>query len=243
MALLIGGVLVLVVGGLLSTSYLRALQERAEKSDAHLGRARHAERAVLILVRTELHELLEQLGLNSNGRVSLFLDTATALALVGRYSAMPTFDRTTGRAEYPYDEGVIGKAWEKGAWEEPRLSNPGARDAPANPRWIDQQCGRYNLPRDEVQTMTMRSRSYAAIRLECGGRLVGVLIAEDVRIADETPSSDRTGGHHAVSVAALNALSGGDLVRQLSELLGRMCDMDHDALRDGLRDQLNRPSS
>ena len=54
-------------------------------------------------------------------------------------------------------------------------------------RWLERQERKHGIPRNVAASLTMRSRSYAARRIEAEERSLGVLVVESVRTAAAGP--------------------------------------------------------
>lgn len=89
---------------------------------------------------------------------------------------MSRYDRSSGRARYDLEEGVLGHAFNRGEAEQTDLPDAGTAEEP-RPGWKQRQA-RTGLTDDHILALTMRSRSYAALRLNAGDKPLGVLIIE-----------------------------------------------------------------
>jgi hypothetical protein len=140
--------------------------------------------ALLGLIRVELDRLRLEAGHQSNERVSLYRCENGDFLLVGRRSANPVFDRSSGRQRYPADEGCLGAAWQAGTAEESGLPNPGAR-APWNRLWLTAQWRRHRVPESTAAAFSMQSRSYFAFRVDSADGALGVLVFESLNTSEE----------------------------------------------------------
>ncbi|MCW2601297.1 MAG: hypothetical protein JWM02_3126 [Frankiales bacterium] len=144
-------------------------------------RATESERALASLARDEVRRLANSLQLFSNGRVSLFrAHDDDHFDLVARYSADPSKDHGPGRGRFPIDEAVLGQAWRTQRVFPPPLPAPGPVNAAPFLQWLDAQ-ERLGLPRHEAEALTLRARTYGAVRIDSGGHSLGVIVFEDTR--------------------------------------------------------------
>jgi hypothetical protein len=233
--LLVGGLVLGVPAYIATAVQLRRIQRRADRADHYEQRAGRAEYVVASIACALVRELFDLLPLDTASRVSLFLDTGTALTLLARHSPNTRYCRCTGQATYPHDRGVLGRAWNLGAAEEKGLASPGqTRDERPDERWIEQQHGRWGIPREEAAALTMRSRSYAAVRLaEPNGRPLGVLIVEDERRASDAPRVGSS-GPSAVSCEGLTHGAVDSLQRRLVAVLARAQRLEPSNLRSAV---------
>jgi hypothetical protein len=220
-----------------TTRKIRQLQGQLDRA-VNLGdRATAAELALIETVCDELRSLVDSLRLFSDGRASLFLCREDHFVLVGRYSPMPTFSRSVGRDIYPLQQGVLGEAWREGQAEDPDLPNPGPTNAAPHRGWLERQA-RDQIDETTASMFTMRSRSYAAIRLEYERHRLGVLVVEDTRPAAETPASEVADNNPGGSLAALTALAKSNEVRVLSRALRHLHHLESAAIRSRVVDYL-----
>jgi len=128
--------------------------------------------------RLSLELLARDLDYWSNERISLFRRRRDqgGFELIGRYSARHDF-RSHTREVYP-EEGCLGEAWQNGwACESglPLLT-------PSDDAWIDAQKRNWKIPPATARQMTMKSRTYVAIRIAGGTGLdaSGVIVFESL---------------------------------------------------------------
>jgi len=223
---------VLIIDAFAATASKLRQEHRIAQTDGFERRAEVAELALVDSVSEELEELSNDLWLYSDGRVSLFLCKGEHFVLAGRYSSNKPFQRTTARPTYALDQGVIGAAWARGKAEDPELPYPGAVNASRpTKQWLDHQLRRHNLPEEIAAGFTMKSRSYAAIRLDRPHRPLGVLVVESIRTAAETTVSKKAGGLPGGSLEALLALADGGATRRLARALEDLASLSEDDLR------------
>jgi hypothetical protein len=171
-----GGALLLAIGmvGLYRRGrQLGDLKRRVAQAEQRSG---ISERVVRALSRVELNILSDSLGHQSSERVSLFVPAPGGFVLVARWTKDPTLAEGS-QTIYAEGQGCLWKAWQDGYAEEVNLPDP-RNDLKG---WVDEQVARWNVPRDRAEAMTMRSRTYVAIRIEdrSTGRLpAGVVIFE-----------------------------------------------------------------
>lgn len=226
-SLLTGAAAASVIGSIGSARLVRDLRSRADSAAEANERASFAEHAVMTEVRSHLQALMVLLSLYSEGRASIFLCRDDHFVLIGRYSPSPALRRTSGRLTYPMDQGVISAAWRDATAEDPSLPDPGPRGASVPTRgWTSRQVRQHHVPEEIALRFTMRSRSYAAVRLDDHERSLGVLVVETERPAEQSPNAPAAGGEHGASLAALNCLSESTEMRSLTRLLGHVRHID-----------------
>ena len=197
--------------GAIATAYkiatLGTKAQRADDADA-------AEFALVTEIRRELREITTNLKLFSDGRASAFVRGASCFYLAGRFSLMDKYDKCSGRDSYELGEGVLGEAGNRAKHQVRNLPSAGTAIEP-NPQWLDRQRAMGVLD-EHARTMTMRSRSYAGLRLNFEQRPVGVVVVE----------SEKADG---VSLAALESCETAHL--RLSRLLDHASRLDPVRLR------------
>lgn len=224
-------------GGTIETSRrIRQLQREANRAVDLEARARLAEGALIDLVCQELRMLLGALSLNSDGRPSLFAPCGDHFILVGRYSAMPRYRQSPGRPRYPLSAGILGSAWHKSEASEAELPDPGHSDSPRK-GWLARQL-KLGVEETVATAFVMKSRSYAAIRLDDDHRSLGVLVVECERPASQTQPSDTAGHNPGGSLDALRALDSSNEVLSLCRILNHLRDCDEEGLRDRVVERL-----
>jgi hypothetical protein len=237
--LVVAAGIVLVSAAATATTTQVRQARRLRRADGYELRAETAEQKLVDAVWEELEQLSTDLRLYSDGRASLFLCARDHFVLVGRFSANPPYNRATVRPYYPLDQGVIGAAWADGKAADPRLPDPGPANATSpNKGWLDHQLRKHSITEDVAAAFTMKSRSYAALRLDRPGHRLGVLVVESTRPADETAPSDRAGGLRGGTIEALTALADAGATRRLARALEDLSALDEDDLRRHLEQVL-----
>lgn len=204
--------------------------ERASAGAAEWSsRAEQSELALVETICDELRGIIDTLSLFSNGRASLFICKQDHFVLAGRYSPMANFSRSAGRETYPIGSGILGQAWNDGAAAAPELPDAGPVNRPPHQAWLQAQA-RYGIDEAVARAFTMRSRCYAAIRLEYDRVRLGVVVIESTNPAPQTAAS-KYGGAPGGSLDALNAL-GAETITVLSRALHHLRHMDDRQLRE-----------
>jgi len=209
-----GVLLVGVIGVIWRRQRMVVLKREFEESSSRL---RRTESAVSAFTRQELHFLSAKLGHSSSERISLFCKTDDAFMLIGRHSANPTYNSQPMQS-YPTTEGCLGQAWREGTSEALGLPDP-RTDLEG---WVTAQQS-LNLPRARALSLTMKSRSYVAFRIEPGNSRydrraitpLGVIVFESEQVV---------GGATKLDPSELKkALKGvdGERIRSLLDQLGR----------------------
>lgn len=105
-------------------------------------------------------------------RVSAYYFYENEFVMIARYSRNPEFS-VAGRIKYAIDSGVIGEAWRLVEGIQVRTFPP-TRKA-----WL-RRMGASGLASWEAENLTMQSVMIAAMRIESGGRSVGMLVFESI---------------------------------------------------------------
>lgn len=183
----LGAILILIstLLGLAGRLRLRHLEDELPglREDADLAR-----RFVLRLIRSELEELTEVANHYSNERISLYRHEPDGFTLVGRFSKCPPFRESLGREVIPDDGGVIGAAWESGVASRTDLPAAGPISGAPNKQWLDAQQRYFGIQSALAASLTMRSQSYTAYRIEASGRdgsEEGAIVFESTVTAEE----------------------------------------------------------
>lgn len=133
---------------------------------------------------------------SNEDRISVYYCHDGVFIMLSRYSLQPLHGHA-GRRVYPIDQGVIGKAWIKGAARKELSADPDT--------WLRQQV-EMGYDEEQANNLTMRSRSIAAQRIEVDGNAVGVLVLESMLRGRMSP-------------AVLKSLSDTELYEALGELV------------------------
>lgn len=151
------------------------LQKEIAALQSNLGT--HSETYKDIIYRV-LFQIFVGLSLKDTDRVTLYKHNGKAFILLGRYSSNPSF-QSNGRPIYADSEGCIGIAWRNNESIITELPDPHleAHD------YLKFQLG-YYLQRETIQNLNMKSRSYAAFRIQEpeGLNPLAVVVFESIRI-------------------------------------------------------------
>jgi hypothetical protein len=187
---------------------LTAVRESLARAE---GRAGATERALKGLIQTELGILCKTLDHYSSERVTLFVHRDGGFKLVGRLSRNPALN-IASRGVYPENEGCVGTAWETGSTFVTDLPDPQADYA----GWAAAQTD-LGVPAARVPLLTMRSRMYAAFRIEAAGpgqMPLGVIIFESQLL----PGSSAARLHEPDLDSAIKGAEGHRLCFYLTEM-------------------------
>ena len=158
------GVLCTVFSGIeFGRRQLRLDRLRDEKTTFEAN-ARAGALALARLIFHELDSIRRSAGHYSNERVSLFRSEGDHFVLVGRRSASPVWELTSGRETYPLSEGFLGTAWQDGRAEEGGLPSAGP-GRPWDEAWVAAQSA-HGIPEHTARSLEMPSRAYLALRIE-----------------------------------------------------------------------------
>jgi hypothetical protein len=181
------GVLCTVFSGIeFGRRQLRLDRLRDEKTTFEAN-ARAGALALARLIFHELDSIRRSAGHYSNERVSLFRSEGDHFVLVGRRSASPVWELTSGRETYPLSEGFLGTAWQDGRAEEGGLPSAGP-GRPWDEAWVAAQSA-HGIPEHTARSLEMPSRAYLALRIETPLKPLGVLVFESVNSVHEAEQS------------------------------------------------------
>lgn len=144
---------------------------------------------------------------------------------------MARYGRSIGRETYPIGAGILGKAWDNGEADDPELPDPGVVNRPPTRAWLSRQAS-HGIPDGVASNFVMRSRAYAAVRLEFDRRRLGVLVIETDR-----PAKSRGGSASTIpagSIEALREQSPSRVIYSLSRSLEHLRKCDDGDLRRAL---------
>jgi hypothetical protein len=214
-------------------SYRRLLhwERAAARADEWSARAAQSELALIDTICDELRGIIDTLSLFSTGRANLFICKQDHFVLVGRYSPMAQFSRSVGRDAYPLGGGILGRAWSDGEAAAPDLPEPGPINLAPHQAWLRAQA-RLGIDEAVATGFVMRSRCYAAIRLEYDRRRLGVIVIESTYPAARTAASN-AGGAPGGSLDAVKDLDPRTII-VLSRALHHLRHLEENQLRERL---------
>ncbi len=165
----------IILGSLLGARQARELRAlkagMAELKDQELDYYEH--------FATELKLILKDTwGYGDTERISVYRRWGKAFQMIGRYSENPDYAEP-GRAIYPANEGVIGKAWT----EETAVADlPNFKVEPD--RYYETLENEWGISRDTAENLTMKSSSYAACALSDpkGVNRVAIVVVESTEV-------------------------------------------------------------
>jgi hypothetical protein len=128
---------------------LNHLKQRESKSNGDYSR----------MMNDQLSIIYHGLELTDRERISIYRHHDKNFTLLGRYSLNPQFC-VKGRVFYPFGQGVIGKAWEKG-----KASRNGFSDPITNWELYVKEHTKYGFDELTVGQFSMKSRAYIAMAL------------------------------------------------------------------------------
>jgi hypothetical protein len=207
---------VISIGGTIETAIkIHSLEDRVRDRNNLETRSTSAETGLIDLVCQELANIVKIHGLFSAGRASLYICRVDHFVLVGRSSPNPKYGRSIGRKTYPINSGLLAEAWSLGQVEDSNFPDPGHGETPKR-GWLERQMKR-GVDEPTACNFTMRSRSYAAVRLNLHEAPLGVLVVE----SDRVPTIIGDGGA-GPTLASLAGLQSSFLIlsRALSHLQG-----------------------
>lgn len=167
----------LAVGGTIAAIWTAPkVGQIKDRERAALSRAKQRTASLSAIMDSVLRVLLADLGVDpSKSRVSIYRHTHAKFVLIARWSHVQTL-RSTGRTEYAENEGVIGRAWDRGAAI--------ATDLPEDRKAWNESCiSEWNMRRSVVPSLRMQSRSLMGKRIEVASTTaqpVGLLMIESL---------------------------------------------------------------
>ena len=188
------GFIFLVWGAIGNLLDKQELSKRAEKLPALRDKVNDAERNIeelrsnleeknKELARSYVEYLNNKLGLSTEDRVSVYFKHDEHFYLLTRYSSNPRYNEVN-RTKFPYNHGVISKAWENGEYCE--ADCPKYEDEPDN--YCSHMDEHYDYGEDKVDSLTMKSHRFYGIGIAKQGKTIGTLLVESVnceRITEE----------------------------------------------------------
>lgn len=188
-AIVIGFLLVLIADALNDSvrSELRDLRERDAEREKKLL-AREGAFAIAIanqrkLVRTVLRAVAADLDFEDTERVNIYRidqlrgttsESRQVFTRLSRYSKNATFD-TEGRTVYPFDEGVLRKAWDAGFWHD-ECPYPRGKT-----KYFRHMKKVFRIPETTARNMRMQPCSIAALRIDSpSGDMLGLICFESI---------------------------------------------------------------
>jgi hypothetical protein len=113
------------------------------------------------LFNSYLNLLVKNLKFTHNDRISVYKVHEGKFCLIGRKSVNPTLE-STGRQDYPVDEGLIGKGWAEGEFFIDNLPDPNRNSGNTYYNQVNQI---KKIPRDVCNDIRMKSRTYFIYRI------------------------------------------------------------------------------
>lgn len=128
--------------------------------------------------------LLENLVLLSNKcsfgqkeRVSVYIYAKNGFKLVGRYSKSNNLANQGRGGYYPLKGGVIANAWDTGESKICDLPDP-ETDLVS---WCNKLNAKFGTPVETLKELSMKARSYYALRISHGHKNIAILVLEGLR--------------------------------------------------------------
>ena len=132
------------------------------------------------LFNSYLKLLVKSLSFTFNERISVYKVFDNTFVMIGRTSESTQL-KGTGRANYPLNEGFIGKGWNEGEYFIDDLPDPSPRNGDTYYRVI---ADIVDIPRDVIDSLTMKSRTYYILRMNgYDDEPKAVLVAESLNQA------------------------------------------------------------
>lgn len=204
----------------------RRLDLAYEKIEAQGSRLREMQSE---LVKAALQSSFTGLGMDSNGRVSIYYELDDEFYLLSRYSSNPELSKPH-RQKFPIDQGVISKAWQHHIHCEHECPHSDDED-----KYEAHMKAKYGYEAETVRAFTMKSCRYLGFSVMDAGSPVGVIIFESTDV--DFLQGELGAEHiklHCVKYESLyskHIRSGSGLNRELSAKAGRMGDsIDEDIL-------------
>lgn len=121
-----------------------------------------------------IKSIFNYLKFSYNERITVYTYSNSYFTSIGRYAKNPVYKKG-GRKKYPYSEGFIGLAWQKGEFKIENLSDPIKKAR----GYINDVRGICNIEETTINDMNMKSRSYYCINLDNrNGDPIAVIVFE-----------------------------------------------------------------
>lgn len=204
----------------------RRLDLAYEKIEAQESRLREMQSE---LVKAALQSSFTGLGMDSNGRVSIYYELDDEFHLLSRYSSNPELSKPH-RQKFPLDQGVISKAWQHHIHCDHECPHSGDQD-----EYEAHMKAKYGYEAEAVRAFTMKSCRYLGFSIMDAGSPVGVIIFESTDVGflnGESGAEDiKTHCVKYESLYSKHIRSGSGLNRELRAKAGRTGDsIDEDIL-------------
>jgi len=124
------------------------------------------------LVQNWLKNAVKSLNIDSNSRVTIYIEYDEEFYLLQRYSKNPTYAKVH-RQKFPLNQGVISKAWEHQSHIEDMCPNSSEYKA-----YETYLCEVYGYETSKIQALTMKSSRYFANAVEDADVHTGVIVFE-----------------------------------------------------------------
>lgn len=115
---------------------------------------------ISLIFEHHLRSIAQSLNFTNNERISLYIVDNNRFICCSRFSKNPTYKRW-GRASYPLDEGVIGRAWNNGS--EFFASLPDAQKDFKS--YVERTKKKYGIPEDTIRGFSMFSKLLMGYRI------------------------------------------------------------------------------
>lgn len=130
------------------------------------------------LFNSYLTLLVKNLNFQSTERISVYKVYEDKFVLIGRASDNPNLQKT-GRANYPIEDGFIGKGWEESEYFIDSLPDPNYRNGDT---YFSQANAINKIDRNVLNEITMKSRTYFVYRIKgYDNQPKAVLVAESLK--------------------------------------------------------------
>lgn len=166
----------LVTIGFWALCYFKLLRPRYSElaqslagAEAEIEGAQNALQSVLEAALAQL--MIDRSFANAESRISAYSVEHDRFVLLARHSVNPVLERR-GRATYPLDKGVIGKAWAAG-------SATRTDDVETREEWEELLVENGEFTAEEAAGLTMWARSICAVRVDLGPtHKLGMIVVE-----------------------------------------------------------------
>lgn len=131
-----------------------------------------------LIFKHHLISIYQSLSCTSTERISLYIVKNNQFIRCARYSQNPSYNKP-GRAAYPINQGVIGKAWESSIFFAHDLPDYEKRKE----QYFDDSFSKFGISKNEAMAFNMHSRLYLGYRISDKEEVNynGVIILESIR--------------------------------------------------------------
>ena len=129
-------------------------------------------------IESHLKIINDNVGLNTNHRMSIYFETNNSFLILGRYSDNPKYKKTH-TIQFNIDKGALSKTWEEGYYEDFACPKFGGNQKAKKP-YYDYNKDIYDYPKTKVNKLNMKSCNFIGFSIKDSGNSIGVILFESI---------------------------------------------------------------